>query len=114
MSTLTPEILADAGYVVDFDENIYAKDVPVADPLTTWTRRFEDKFSVSVVSQAFSDGRPPKVIVSAGFRKDGRAVTIIHHDAANVSLRSLEQSFEDAWAVFRFDFLPKEEQGAAA
>jgi hypothetical protein len=114
MSTMTPEILKAAGYVVDFDENIYAKEFPVVDPLTTWTKRFKDKFSVSVVSQAFTDGSPDKVIVSAGFRKDGRNVTIMHHDAERVSLRSLEQSFEDAWAIFGYDFLPEEELDSAA
>jgi hypothetical protein len=111
---MTPEILKQAGFAIDFDENIYQNYIPVVDPLTTWIKRFDDKFSVSVISQAFSDGRPSKVVVVAGFRKDGRIVTITHHDAECVSLSTLEQSFEDAWVVFGFDILPEDIQADEA
>lgn len=111
MLTMTPDILRASGYVVDFDENTYQSDpdAPVTDPVAIWTRRHEDKFTTTVVCQSFTDGRPTKVIVAASFRKDGRIVAMTHHDAERVTLRSIEQSFEDAWAFFKFDELPPDE-----
>lgn len=110
MKTMKPEILLSSGYVVDYDQNSHQvdPDVPMTDPLTVWTRRHEDKFTATIVCQAFTDGRPTKVLAAGSFRKDGRIVSITHHDAERVTLRAIEQSFEDAWAFFEFDRLPEE------